>query len=361
MVERSSEPFRAFRIEEDEEGEGPKGRMVDIGLSDLNEGELVVGTHYSNLNYKDALAATGKGKIAWKLPIVGGIDVAGAVEASEDPAFEPGEEVLVTGFGLSEDRDGGYSEVTRLKAGHALKVPEGLDAKRAMAIGTAGLTAALSVARMEHNGLSPEAGSVIVTGATGGVGSLAVDMLAGLGYEVVALTGKAGERGYLEDLGASEVLLRQELEMGGRPLENARVGRGGGHGRRRDARVANPYRQEGRQDRRVRERRRGGIRDHGHALHPKGHRPPRHRLRLVRGRDEARAVAQARGGRRPPSAAPGRGHANHRLRRPAGCLRGVPGGRLQGADGGTHRGRVGFEPGFARRRWSDAIDRRTLC
>jgi acrylyl-CoA reductase (NADPH) len=221
MAERS-EPFRAFRIQEDEEGGGPKGRMVDIGLSDLNEGELVVGTRYSNLNYKDALAATGKGKIAWRLPIVGGIDVAGTVEASEDPAFERGDEVFVTGFGLSENRDGGYSEVARLKAGHALKVPERLDAKRAMAIGTAGITAALSVARMEHNGLSPEAGPVIVTGATGGVGSLAVDMLAGRGYEVVALTGKADQWGYLEDLGASEVLLRQELEMGGRPLESAR-------------------------------------------------------------------------------------------------------------------------------------------
>jgi acrylyl-CoA reductase (NADPH) len=150
MVERS-EPFRAFRIEEDEEGGGPKGQMVDIGLSDLNEGELVVATRYSNLNYKDALAATGKGKIARRLPIVGGIDVAGTVEASEDSAFERGDEVLVTGFGLSEDRDGGYSEVTRLKARHALKVPGGLDAKRAIAIGTAGLTAALSVARMEHN------------------------------------------------------------------------------------------------------------------------------------------------------------------------------------------------------------------
>jgi acrylyl-CoA reductase (NADPH) len=221
MVERS-EAFRAFRIEEDEEGEGPKGRMVDICLWDLNEGELVVRTRYSNLNYKDALAATGKGKIAWKLPIVGGIDVAGTVEVSETSTFEPGDEVLVTGFGLSEDRDGGYSEVTRLRAEHALKIPEGLDPKHAMAIGTAGLTAALSVARMEHNGLSPEAGPVLVTGATGGVGSLAVDMLAGRGYEVVALTGKAGERSYLEDLGASEVLLRQELEMGGRPLESAR-------------------------------------------------------------------------------------------------------------------------------------------
>jgi acrylyl-CoA reductase (NADPH) len=215
--------FSAYRIEQ-EEGNKPKGRMVEIGLSDLNEGEIIVRTRYSNLNYKDALAATGKGKIAWRLPIVGGIDVAGTVESSEDPAFGPGDEVLLTGFGLSEDRDGGYSEVARLRAEHALKIPEGLDPEHAMAIGTAGLTAALAVVRMEHNGLSPDAGPVIVTGATGGVGSLAVDMLAGRGYEVVALTGKADQRGYLENLGASEVLLRQDLEMGGRPLESARWG-----------------------------------------------------------------------------------------------------------------------------------------
>ena len=220
MAERT-DLFRAYRIEQ-EESNKPKGRMVEIGLSELNEGGLVVRTRYSNLNYKDALAATGAGKIAWRLPIVGGIDVAGTVEASEDSMFEQGDEVLVTGFGLSEDRDGGYSEVTRLKAEHALKIPEELDAKRAMAIGTAGLTAALAIARMEHNGLSPEAGPVIVTGATGGVGSLAVDILAGRGYEVVALTGKAEQRGYLENLGAHEVLLRQELQMGSRPLESAR-------------------------------------------------------------------------------------------------------------------------------------------
>src|SRR5919202_4194987 len=168
MAERTN-LFSAYRIEQ-EESNKPKGRMVEIDLSDLNEGELIVRTRYSNLNYKDALAATGKGKIAWRLPIVGGIDVAGTVQASEDPAFERGDEVLVTGFGLSEDRDGGYSEVTRLKAEHALKIPEGLDPKHAMAIGTAGLTAALAVVRMEHNGLSPDAGPVIVTGATGGGG-----------------------------------------------------------------------------------------------------------------------------------------------------------------------------------------------
>src|SRR5215217_743579 len=287
MFDRSSEPFRAFRIEEDEEGEGPKGRMVDIGLSDLNEGELVVATRYSNLNYKDALAATGKGKIAWRLPIVGGIDVAGTVETSEDPVFEPGDEVLVTGFGLSEDRDGGYSEVTRLKAGHALKVPEGLDLKRAMAIGTAGLTAALSVARMEHNGLSPEAGPVIVTGRNrrGGQprsGHARQPRLRGRRTD--RQRGRAGlPRRSRRERGPPQAGARD-----GRPAAGERqVGRGGGHGRRRDARVANAYRQEGRQDRCVRERRRGRIRDHGHALYPKGHRPPRYRYRLVQCRDEA--------------------------------------------------------------------------
>lgn len=220
MTERKDE-FRAYRIVEDEGGK-PKGRMASIGLEDLNEGELVVKVSHSNLNYKDALAATGAGRIARRLPIVGGIDVAGTVESSEDPAFSPGDEVLVTGFGLSEDCDGGYAGYARLEAEHALQLPQGLDAERAMALGTAGLTAALSIARMEHNGLSPNRGPVVVTGATGGVGSLAIDMLSGLGYEVAAVTGKSEEREYLESLGASEVLLRQELEMGGRPLESAR-------------------------------------------------------------------------------------------------------------------------------------------
>lgn len=213
--------FEAYRIEEDEGGK-PNGRMTEVGLGDLNDGELVVRVSYSNLNYKDALAATGAARIARRLPIVGGIDVAGTVVTSEDPAFAPGDEVLVTGFGLSEDRDGGYAEYARLEAEYALKVPEGLNAEKAMALGTAGLTAALSVARIEHNGLSPDKGPVAVTGATGGVGSLAIDMLSDLGYEVTAITGKEQERGYLEGLGAGGILLRQELERGGRPLESAR-------------------------------------------------------------------------------------------------------------------------------------------
>jgi acrylyl-CoA reductase (NADPH) len=217
-----ADAFGAYRIEEEGEGGEPKGRMTTIRLSDLNEGELVVRVAYSNLNYKDALAATGAGKIARRLPIVGGIDLAGTVVSSEDPSFEEGDEVFITGFGLSEDRDGGFAEFARLKAEHALKLPPGLDAKGAMALGTAGLTAALSVTRMEQGGLSPDKGPVAVTGATGGVGSLAIDMLSDLGYQLTAITGKREERGYLEELGASVVLLRQELEMGGRPLESAR-------------------------------------------------------------------------------------------------------------------------------------------
>jgi acrylyl-CoA reductase (NADPH) len=159
--------FRAYRIEAGEGGR-PEGRMTRIALSDLNEGELIVRVAYSNLNYKDALAATGAGRIARRMPIVGGIDVAGVVESSEDPRFGEGDEVMVTGFGLSEDRDGGYAEYARLKADHALALPRGLDAKEAMALGTAGLTAALSVMRMEHNGLSPDKGPVAVTGALSG-------------------------------------------------------------------------------------------------------------------------------------------------------------------------------------------------
>ena len=135
--------FRAYRIEAGEGGR-PEGRMTRIALSDLNEGELIVRVAYSNLNYKDALAATGAGRIARRMPIVGGIDVAGVVESSEDPRFGEGEEVMVTGFGLSEDRDGGYAEYAKLKADHALALPRGLDAQEAMALGTAGLTAALS-------------------------------------------------------------------------------------------------------------------------------------------------------------------------------------------------------------------------
>jgi NADPH2:quinone reductase len=212
--------FRAFRVHQVDGG--VEARTEDIRLDDLCEGEVVIRGRYSSINYKDALAATGAGKIMRRFPLVAGIDVAGEVAMSEDPRYQAGDQVLVTGCGLGEDHDGGYAEFTRAKGDWVIPIPEGLDAAGAMRLGTAGFTAALAVHRMEHNGLSPEKGPVIVTGATGGVGSLAIDMLSGRGYEVTALTGKAEAADYLRELGAAEILVRGEFEMGSRPLERAR-------------------------------------------------------------------------------------------------------------------------------------------
>ncbi len=213
------ENFRAYRIHQ--AGKGVEARFEDLGLEDLAPGDVVIRGRYSSINYKDALAATGAGKILRRFPLVGGIDVAGEVVASEDSRYAPGDAVLVTGCGLGEDHDGGYAEYTRVQGDWVIPIPEGLDAADAMRLGTAGFTAGLAIHRLEHNGLSPEKGPVIVTGATGGVGSLAVDMLAGRGYEVTALTGKAEEATYLKELGASDVLIRGEFEMGTRPMEKA--------------------------------------------------------------------------------------------------------------------------------------------
>ena len=211
--------FRAFRIHQ--AGKGVEARLEDISLDDLGPGEVVIRGHWSSINYKDALAATGKGRILRRFPLVGGIDVAGEVASSEDPRFAPGDPVLVTGCGLSEEHDGGYAEYARVRGDWVIPVPDGLDTRSAMQLGTAGFTAALAVHRLEHNGLAPDKGPVIVTGATGGVGSLALDMLAGAGYRVTALTGKAESADYLRELGAAEVLVRGEFEMGARPLETA--------------------------------------------------------------------------------------------------------------------------------------------
>jgi NADPH2:quinone reductase len=176
---------------------------------------------HSTINYKDALAATGKGKILRRYPLNGGIDLAGVVVSSEDAEFPPGMEVLVNGCGLSETVDGGYSQVARLDSKSLVAIPDGMSAFEAMQIGTAGYTAALAIHRMEQNGQLPDAGPILVTGATGGVGSVAIDMLAGRGYEVVALTGKAAEEDYLKKIGAKSILLRDQLDLGKRPMEKA--------------------------------------------------------------------------------------------------------------------------------------------
>src|SRR5262245_37292992 len=211
------ESFRAFRAFE-EDGRA-RGRVVEAKVDGIGAGEVVVRAAYSSVNYKDALAATGAGKIIRRFPLVPGIDVAGVVSSTTDARFREGEAVLVTGYDLGVSHDGGYSSVVRVPADWVVPIPNGLSPFDAMAIGTAGFTAALSLVDMEKNGLAPSSGPVIVTGATGGVGSLAVQLLAARGYAVTALTGKDSEHEFLRALGAKEILSRNGLQMGTRPLE----------------------------------------------------------------------------------------------------------------------------------------------
>ena len=211
--------FRAFRIDEQD------GKIVagfqELSIDDLTEGNVVVRVTHSTINYKDALAATGKGRILRRYPLNGGIDLAGVVVSSEDADFQPGSDVLVTGCGLSETIDGGYSEYARVDSKSLVAIPDGMTCAEAMQIGTAGYTAALAIHRMEQNSQMPDLGPVVVTGATGGVGSVAIDMLAGRGYEVAAVTGKAAEEDYLRKIGAQQILLRDEIDFGKRPMEKA--------------------------------------------------------------------------------------------------------------------------------------------
>jgi NADPH2:quinone reductase len=214
--------FRAYRIHASKEG--TRAGFEELAIDDLTPGEVVIKAAWSDINYKDALAATGKGRILRTSPLNGGIDVSGQVVSSSDPRFKEGDPVLVCGCGLSETIDGGYSEYVRVPAWSVVPLPDGLSLRDVMAIGTAGFTAAIAVQRMQDNGQVPETGPIVVTGATGGVGSFAIDMLAALGYEVLAYTGKVDQEPYLRELGASGLLNRKELEMGTKPLENAQWG-----------------------------------------------------------------------------------------------------------------------------------------
>jgi acrylyl-CoA reductase (NADPH) len=209
--------FRAFRIADDK----APGRLVDAAIDELTAGDVVIDVAYSSVNYKDALAGTATGKILRKFPLVGGIDLAGTVRSSADGRFREGQPVVATGYDLGVAHDGGYAAVARVPADWVVPLPANLDLFESMAIGTAGFTAGLSIVELEHNGLKPGSGPVIVTGATGGVGSLAVSCLSRLGYKVTALTGKDGEHAFLRSLGAAEVVSRAGLQMGTRPLEKA--------------------------------------------------------------------------------------------------------------------------------------------
>ncbi|MDO5504719.1 MAG: YhdH/YhfP family quinone oxidoreductase [Pseudoxanthomonas suwonensis] len=215
--------FDAFRIHDDDAGY--RSGIESVTLEDLAPGEVVIKAAYSSVNYKDALAGTGKGKILRRFPLVGGIDVAGHVVHSSDPAFREGDAVLATGSGLSETRDGGYSQYVRLESKWTVALPTGLDLREAMVLGTAGFTAGLALLRMLENRQSPAHGPLAVTGATGGVGSLAVAIFTRAGFQVHAISGKADQVEYLKALGASEVLGRDALATA-RPMESARFGGG---------------------------------------------------------------------------------------------------------------------------------------
>lgn len=215
--------FNAFRIHND--ASGYRSGLEQVSLDDLSPGEVVVKAAYSSVNFKDALAGTGEGKILRRFPLVGGIDVAGHVVASTDAKFKEGDAVLVTGCGLSETRDGGYGEYARLESKWVIPLPSGLSLRESMILGTAGFTAALALLRMTENRQTPDLGPLAVTGATGGVGSLAVDIFSRAGFQVHAISGKPEHADYLKEIGATQVLGRDALTTT-RPMESAQFGGG---------------------------------------------------------------------------------------------------------------------------------------
>lgn len=211
-----TDKFRALMIDKEEDGQSVN--FVEISDDELMEGNVLVDVTHSSLNYKDGLALTGAPGVVRSFPMIAGIDFSGIVKASEDEKFSQGDRVVLNGYGLSENHFGGYSERARVKSDHLLKLPDNISNKQAMAIGTAGYTAMLCVLGLEDWGIKPEDGEILVTGASGGVGSVAVSILSTLGYQVVASTGRLNETKYLTGLGAASVIDRSELSEPSRPL-----------------------------------------------------------------------------------------------------------------------------------------------
>jgi len=216
-----SETFRALVLERDDEG-ATQAQIRTLSEADLPEGDVLVEVAYSSLNYKDGLAITGRGKVVREWPMVPGIDLAGRVLASDSPDWQPGDAVLLTGWGVGERYWGGFSQRQRVRSEWLVPLPDGLDALDAMTLGTAGLTAMLCVMTLEEAGVKPDAGPVLVSGASGGVGSLAVALLSAAGYEVTALTGRPEGADWLRELGAAEILPREAMSAPPRPLESQR-------------------------------------------------------------------------------------------------------------------------------------------
>ncbi len=212
--------FRCLRISHSKDAHNAE--LKELSVSDLSKGDTIIQVSYSSMNYKDALAVTGKGKILRASPLNPGIDSAGYVISSENPDFKPGDQVVITGCNQGEVYDGGYSEVTQFHSNQIIPLPKGLTLKEAMILGTAGFTAALCIDRMEENGQTPESGPIVVTGASGGVGSFAVSMLAKLGYAVTAISSKKPAHDYLKSLGANTVCSIEDLQLNSSPLAKAR-------------------------------------------------------------------------------------------------------------------------------------------
>ena len=214
--------FKGILLSKD--GDAFRARVADVDEKDLPEGDVTLRVEYSTINYKDALAITNKSPIVRKWPMVAGIDAAGTVEASTHPVWKPGDKAILNGWGVGESHWGGLAQRARLKGDWLVKLPAAMTARQAMAIGTAGYTAMLSAMELERLGAVKERGEVLVTGATGGVGSVAIAILAHRGYRVVASTGKVSEAAYLKALGAAEIIDRNELSQPGKPLQKERWG-----------------------------------------------------------------------------------------------------------------------------------------
>lgn len=216
-----SQEFKAFRVG----AEGPfKGQVTKLRTEQLTAGNVVIDVHFSSLNYKDALAVTGQGKILRRFPLNPGIDLAGVVMESSDSRYQAGDSVLVTGRNLGEAHDGGFSERARVEGDMIVPLPQGLSLRESMVYGTAGFTAALSVHRLLVNDQDPSKGPIVVSGASGGVGSLAITLLSKLGFEVIAVSGKEEGHARLKALGAHKVMSPEQLSLGSRPLEDVRFG-----------------------------------------------------------------------------------------------------------------------------------------
>jgi acrylyl-CoA reductase (NADPH) len=212
--------FKAIVVDKAESGQTV--RLTDFDERELMEGDVTVRVEYSTLNYKDGLALTGKAPVVRRFPMIAGIDFAGTVQSSSHPGWKPGDKVILNGWGLGETHLGGYAEKARVKGDWLVRLPQSMSTRQAMAIGTAGYTAMLAVMALERAGVAPARGAVVVTGAAGGVGSVAIALLAKLGYTVIASTGRPAEAGYLKGLGATEVIERKELTGPVRPLSKER-------------------------------------------------------------------------------------------------------------------------------------------